>query len=164
MVSLDVPVFYGALPGFVIDGITGPLKSQVSVIVEWVLYGLGLPISRNGVIISIGPYKLLVADACSGLNSMYSLSAMGLLFLYLMKYRSPLQNVLMVASILPIAFISNVIRVMLLVLVTYFFGDDAGHTVHEYAGIFLFVAALLLLFAFDALLRWFFRRADKAAA
>ena len=156
--------FMVPLPGFVIDGITGPLKSQVSVVVEWVLYGLGLPISRNGVIISIGPYQLLVADACSGLNSMYSLSAMGLLFLYLMKYRSPLQNMLMVASILPIAFISNVIRVMLLVLVTYFFGDDAGHAVHEYAGIFLFVAALLLLFAFDALLRWFFKRADKAAA
>lgn len=155
-------VFMVPLPGFVIDGITGPLKGQVSAVVDWVLYAVGYPISRNGVIISIGHYQLLVADACSGLNSMFSLSAMGMLFLYLMQYRSRLRNILMLASILPIAFFANVIRVMLLVLVTYHFGDDAGHALHEYAGILLFILALLLLFAFDALLKWMFINKEGA--
>lgn len=154
--------FMVPLPGFVIDGITGPLKGQVSAVVDWVLYGVGYPISRNGVMISIGPYQLLVADACSGLNSMFSLSAMGFLYLYLMQYRSPMRNVLMIASILPIAFISNVIRVMLLVLVTYHFGDAMGHSFHEFAGILLFVVALLLLFAFDALLKLIFKKSEGA--
>jgi len=155
-------LFLVPLPGFVIDGITGPLKGQVSAVVDWVLYSVGYPISRNGVIISIGPYQLLVADACSGLNSMFSLSAMGMLFLYLMQYRSRLRNILMLASILPIAFFANVIRVMLLVLVTYHFGDNAGHALHEYAGILLFILALLLLFAFDALLKWMFKQSEGA--
>lgn len=156
-------LFMVPLPGFVIDGITGPLKGQVSAVVDWVLYAVGYPISRNGVIISIGHYQLLVADACSGLNSMFSLSAMGMLFLYLMQYRSRLRNVLMLASILPIAFFANVIRVMLLVLVTYHFGDEAGHALHEYAGILLFILALLLLFAFDALLKLMFKKSEGAS-
>lgn len=146
-------VFMVPLPGFLIDAITGPLKSQVSALVEWVLYGLGLPISRNGVILNIGHYQLQVADACSGLNSMYSLSAMGLLFLNLMNYQSKLRTALVIASILPIAFAANVIRVMTLVLVTYYLGDDAGHAFHDIAAISLYIIALLLLFGFDAMLR-----------
>lgn len=155
-------IFMVPLPGFVIDGITGPLKGYVSAVVDWVLHGVGYPISRNGVIISIGPYQLLVADACSGLNSMFSLSAMGLLYLHLMQYRSTMRNVLMIASILPIAFLANVIRVMLLVLVTYHFGDAVGHTFHEFAGIMLFMLALMLLFAFDSLLKWVFKKSESA--
>ena len=154
-------IFMVPLPGFVIDGITGPLKGYVSAVVDWVLYGVGYPISRNGVIISIGPYQLLVADACSGLNSMFSLSAMGLLYLHLMQYRSKMRNILMIASILPIAFLANVIRVMLLVLVTYYFGDATGQAFHEYAGILLFLLALLLLFSFDALLKWVFKKSES---
>ncbi len=149
-------VFMVPLPGFVIDGITGPLKAQVSGVVEWVLYAFGLPISRSGVTLNIGAYQLLVADACSGLNSMYSLSAMGLLFLNLMNYQSKLRTALVIISILPIAFAANVIRVMILVLVTYYLGDAAGHALHDTAAISLYVIALLLLFGFDSLLRPFF--------
>lgn len=155
-------VFMVPLPGFLIDAITGPLKTQVSALVEWVLYGFGLPISRSGVVLNIGNYQLQVADACSGLNSMYSLSAMGLLFLYLMNYQSKLRTALVIASILPIAFAANVIRVMTLVLVTYYLGDGAGHAFHDIAAASLYVFALLLLFGFDALLRPLFT-AKKAA-
>ena len=155
-------VFMVPLPGFLIDAITGPLKSQVSAMVEWVLYGFGLPISRNGVTLNIGHYQLLVADACSGLNSMYSLSAMGLLFLNLMNYQSKLRTALVIASILPIAFAANVIRVMTLVLVTYYLGDEAGHAFHDTAAISLYVIALLLLFGFDALVRPLFAAKKEA--
>jgi len=54
-------VFMIPLPGFVVDAATGPLKQQVSVISENLLYFLGYPIARNGVILTIGPYQLLVA-------------------------------------------------------------------------------------------------------
>ena len=155
-------IFMVPLPGFLIDAITGPLKSQVSALVEWVLYGFGLPISRNGVTLNIGHYQLLVADACSGLNSMYSLSAMGLLFLNLMNYQSKLRTALVIASILPIAFAANVIRVMILVLVTYYLGDGVGHSFHDTAAISLYVIALLLLFGFDALLRPLFTARKEA--
>jgi exosortase B len=155
-------VFMVPLPGSIVDAITGPLKQQVSVIAEHLLYAAGYPIGRTGVILSVGPYQLLVADACSGLNSMYSLSALGLLYLYLMQYRSWWRNGIILASILPIAFVANVIRVMILILVTYHLGDEAGQGfLHGFAGMVLFVIALILLFALDAILGLFFRRSGN---
>lgn len=150
-------LFMVPLPGFIVDAATGPLKQNISVIAENTLYAVGYPIARNGVILTIGQYQLLVADACSGLHSMFSLSAMGLLYLYLMRRTSPARNLILIASILPIAFAANVVRVMILVLVTYHFGDEAGQGfVHDFAGILLFVVGLLFLFALDGLLGLFF--------
>ncbi len=152
-------IFLIPLPGIIVDAATGPLKGHISVLAENILYAVGYPISRDGVTIIIGQYQLLVADACSGLHSMFSLSALGLLYLYLMRYRNVARNALMIASILPIAFVSNIVRVMILVLVTYHFGDEAGQgIIHGMAGMLLFVISLIFLFAFDGLLgkiRWF---------
>lgn len=147
-------LFMIPLPGMLVELITGALKQQVSGVAESLLYAVGYPIARVGVMLSIGQYKLLVADACSGLNSMFSLSALGLLYLYMMNYRSRLHVGLLLLAILPIAFVSNVIRVITLVLITYHFGDAAGQGfAHMAAGMVLFVIALLLLVGFDQLLR-----------
>jgi len=152
-------LFMVPLPGFVVDAATGPLKQHVSVIAEHILYFLGYPIARSGVTLTVGPYQLLVADACSGLHSMFSLSAMGLLYLYLMGHKSWTRNGILITSILPIAFFANIIRVMILVLVTYHLGDEAGQGfLHDFAGVLLFVVALLLLFALDGLLGFFFKQ------
>ncbi len=138
------------LPGFVVDAATGPLKQYISVIAEQVLYAAGYPIARSGVTLTVGPYQLLVADACSGLHSMFSLSAMGLLYLYLMQHTSTARNLIIMAAILPIAFVANIVRVMVLILVTYHMGDEAGQGfLHGFAGIMLFIIGLLFLFALD---------------
>lgn len=150
-------LFMIPLPGFVVDAATGPLKQYISVIAEHVLYAAGYPIARSGVMLTVGPYQLLVADACSGLHSMFSLSAMGLLYLYLMQRTSFARNLIIMAAILPMAFVANVIRVMVLVLVTYHLGDEAGQGfLHGFAGLILFVIGLLLLFALDSILGLFF--------
>lgn len=146
-------LFLVPLPGVVMDAATGPLKQLVSVIAEQSLYYAGYPIARNGVVLSIGQYQLLVADACSGLNSMYSLGAMGLLFLYLMGGAGWIGKALLLLSILPIAFVANILRVIALVLVTYYLGDEAGQGfLHGFSGILLFVLSMLMLFALNALL------------
>ena len=146
-------IFMIPLPGFIVDAATGPLKQYISIIAEQVLYAVGYPIARSGVTLTIGPYQLLVADACSGLHSMFSLSAMGLLYLYLMQHTSVTRNFIIVAAILPIAFVANVVRVMVLILVTYHMGDEAGQGfLHGFAGIMLFVIGLLFLFALDGVL------------
>jgi exosortase len=132
---------------------TGPLKQWVSVIAEHILYAAGYPIGRSGVMLSIGQYQLLVADACSGLNSMFSLAALGLLYMYLMARQSWLHNGIMLASILPIAFAANIVRVIALVLITYHLGDEAGQGfLHGSAGIVLILAALMFLFLLDGVL------------
>ena len=77
----------------------------------------------------------------------------GTLFMYIMARRSKLHNAIMLASILPIAFAANIIRVVVLVLITYHFGDAAGQGfLHGAAGIVLMLVALACLFALDALL------------
>ena len=156
-------LFMVPLPGFVVDAATGPLKQNVSVIAEQVLYALGYPVARSGVTLTVGPYQLLVADACSGLHSMFSLSAMGLLYLYLMGHGQWWRNAILIAAILPIAFFANIIRVMILVLVTYHLGDAAGQGfLHGFAGVLLFVVALLTLFALDGILGYFVQRTFKS--
>ncbi|PCI12194.1 MAG: exosortase B [Thiotrichales bacterium] len=146
-------IFLVPLPGFVIDSLTFPLKQMVSSVVDNILYAAGYPIGRSGVMLTVGHYQLLVADACSGLNSMYSLSAMGLLYVYLRERRGWLVDGLLLASILPIAFVANIIRVIALVLITYYFGDEAGQGfMHDFAAIAEFMIAMLALFATDYLL------------
>lgn len=158
-------VFMVPLPGVVVDALTGPLKRHVSEIAEFLLYGVGYPIARSGVTLTIGPYQLLVADACSGLHSLYSLSALGLLYMYLMQHKSVVRNVILGAAILPIAFGANIVRVIFLVLVTYHLGDEAGQGfLHGFAGMVLFVAALLLLFVLDSALGLLSRRGNARAA
>ena len=146
-------IFLIPVPGFVVDALTGPLKYYVSVIVDQILYLANYPIARNGVILSIGYYQLLVADACSGLNSMFSLSALGILYMHVMQRTSVARNTILLLTILPVAFISNVIRVIFLVLLTYYFGDEVGQGyLHEFAGITMFTASILNHFAIDYLL------------
>lgn len=158
-------LFMIPLPGFVVDAATGPLKQYISVIAEQVLYAAGYPIARNGVMLTIGQYQLLVADACSGLHSMFSLSAMGLLYLYLMQRTSTARNLIIMAAILPLAFAANIVRVMVLILVTYHLGDEAGQGfLHDFAGIMLFVIGLLFLFALDGILGFIFPDRPRAKA
>lgn len=157
VVRLAFPLLFLAfmlpLPGFLVDAATGPLKQNVSVIAENLLYWTGYPVARQGVTLQIGPYRLLVADACSGLHSMFSLLAVGLLYLHLGHYTSWLRRILLFATILPVAFAANVVRVVLLALITYHLGDAAGQGfLHGAAGIVLFVAALGLFFILDGLL------------
>lgn len=150
-------IFMIPLPSFVVDTATGPLKQYISVIAENVLYAAGYPIGRSGVTLTVGPYQLLVADACSGLHSMFSLSAMGLLYLYLMQRTSVARNLIIIAAILPIAFAANVVRVMVLILITYHLGDEAGQGfLHGFAGIMLFIIGLLFLFVLDWALGFIF--------
>jgi exosortase B len=158
-------IFIVPLPGFVVDAATGPLKQYISVIAEQVLYAAGYPIARSGVTLTVGQYQLLVADACSGLHSMFSLSAMGLLYLYLMQRTSLARNLIIMAAILPIAFAANIVRVMVLILVTYHLGDEAGQGfLHGFAGIMLFVIGLLFLFLLDWVLGFIFPDRPRALA
>jgi exosortase B len=151
--------FMVPMPGVLVDALTGPLKQWISVLVENALYGLGYPIARSGVMLMIGQYQLLVADACSGLNSMFSLSALGMLFMYLTGRKSYVNNVIMLVSILPIAFAANVLRVAVLVLVTYYGGDEAGQGfLHGFAGIVLFATALGCFFLLDMVLSFFTKK------
>lgn len=156
------PLFFLAfmtpLPEVLVSDVTAPLKSAVSTVSANMLYALGYPISRAGVILNVGQYQLLVADACAGLNSMFTLEALGLLYMNLMQYTSVARNVTLSILVVPIAFGANVVRVMILVLVTYHYGDAAGQGfVHGFAGMVLFLVGLVFVLVTDHALGWIFK-------
>ncbi len=143
------------LPSTLVDAITQPVKLAVSSVATTILFGVGYPIARTGVILQIGQYQLLVADACAGLHTLFSLEAMGLLYLNVVRHTSVLRNIALAILIVPISFTANVIRVIVLALITYHFGDEAGQGfLHKFAGMVLFMVALSFIIATDSGLRW----------
>lgn len=155
-------LFMIPLPETFVAAVTAPLKSAVSAVASTLLYEAGYPVGRSGVILTVGPYQLLVADACAGLNSMFTLEALGMLYMNLMNYKSAARNITLATLLIPIAFAANIVRVLILVLVTYYFGDEAGQGfVHGFAGLVLFMVALSLMLVVDRLLNSFFHQERK---
>jgi len=140
-------------PDWAIDAATVPLKVFISDLVTRVLYAAGYPIAQNGVMIMIGSYQVLVKDACSGMNSIFALSAIGVFYAYAFRWENKLRSVLLLAAIIPITIAANFIRVVALVLIAYYGGVDLLEgTLHDLTGIGLFVVAVALLFLFDGFL------------
>ena len=141
------------LPGVLVVTMTEALKVLASSAAEQSLWSIGYPVARTGVVLLVGPYQLLVADACSGLNSLISLAALGLLYLNLVGKRGRVRQILMIAALVPIALAANVVRIDALALITFYLGDEAGQGfLHETAGLVVFAVALALFLALDRLL------------
>lgn len=163
--ALFFMAFMVPLPGALVDALTQPMKMAVSYVAEQVLFKAGYPISRTGVVLQIGPYQLLVADACAGLHTLFTLEALGLLYLNVVRHASLFRNVSLAILIVPISFTANVIRVMVLTLITYHLGDEAGQGfLHGFAGMVLFLTALMLIIGCDSLLRVGARRVEREAS
>jgi exosortase B len=147
-------LFMVPLPSAVVGALTLPMKMAVSYVTENVLFFVGYPIARTGVILQIGQYQLLVADACAGLQTLLTLEALGLFYLNIVKHTSAFRNIGLAILIIPISFSANVVRVITLTLITYHFGDAAGQGfLHGFAGMVLFVTALLLIIGVDSTLQ-----------
>ena len=151
------------VPGWVMDKLTSPLRMLVSQVSTGTLELFGYPIAREGIVIYIAQYKLLVEDACSGMNSLIGLTAVMLFYIYIIHRASLRYSVILGLSIIPIAVIVNIIRVMALILLTYYAGDEVAQGfLHSTTGVVLFAGALGLTLLLDKVLHAFFER-DKAA-
>ena len=145
--------FMVPLPGSIVDVLTQPMKIAVSWGAQGLLDLLGYPVGRSGVVLTIGQYQLLVADACAGLNSLFTLEALGLLYMNVMRHESAARNAVLALLIVPISFCANLLRVVVLALITYHLGDAAGQGfLHGFSGMVLFITALLLIMAVDGVL------------
>jgi exosortase len=133
--------------------ITQPLKIWLSGAAVSILHTLGYPVGNTGVTIQIAQYELLVKQACSGLGSIFSLLALGLLYLHLTNRRSMIHTTILLVMILPLAIVANLVRVLGIMLLTYYGGDELGQSAaHEFMGLVTFTLATLGMFAVDKLL------------
>lgn len=146
-------IFTIPAPGWMVDGATVPLKVFISDLVTKVLYAAGYPVAQNGVVIMIGPYQLLMKDACAGMNSIFALSAIGMFYVYAFRWESKLRSLALLATIIPITIVANFVRVMALVLIAYYGGVGLiDGPLHDLTGIALFIIALVLVFICDGTL------------
>lgn len=164
---LAFPLFYLLFafppPDTVVAIITQPLKIGISKAAIDLLYALGYPIAGAGVTIQIGQYQLLVAAACSGLNSLISLSAISLFYVYVRHQMDWQYAAFLILAILPVAIFANLVRVLILILLTYHAGEAAAQGfLHNFAGMTMFITALLTIFAIDIVAEPIWRRFSKS--
>lgn len=156
--KLWFPLFYLAFifppPETLVALITVPMKIWLSKAAIGFLQLFNYPIGGEGVTIYIGQYELLVAAACSGINSIVSLSAISLFYIYMRHRANWLYSGLLVLLIVPVAMVANFFRVLILILLTYHAGEAAAQGfLHNFAGIAMFAIALITIFAADEVLK-----------
>lgn len=157
MKKLWFPAVYLAFliipPGSLIVDLTQPLKIWISMTATEFLHFFGYPVAHTGAIIQVGQYQLLVATACAGLMSIISLTAIGLLYVHLNWNSNLRRAAILMLAILPIAVFANLVRVVLLILLTYYSGSSVAQGfMHEAAGLITFAVSLGGMFAADSLL------------
>jgi len=139
-------------PDTFVTAVTQPIKIAISEGAVSLLYLLGYPVASSGVTIQIGQYQLLVAAACAGLNSIVTLTALCVFYVYLRHRSNPVAFLVIALAAIPVAIISNFVRVIVLVLITYYLGDAAAQGfLHDFAGLLMFAVALLTIFGVDKL-------------
>lgn len=155
---LMVPV-----PAIIFNRITFPLQILASELSAWLLPVFGVPVFREGNIINLPAMPLEVADACSGIHSLLSLTTLAIMYGYLLEKKVSIRVVLALASI-PIAVAANALRIVGTgLLVQFWDADKAQGFFHEFSGWLIFVCSLLILFAFHRSLMLFERRKEAAA-
>lgn len=140
-------------PSGVVAELTQPLKIWISESAVGLLYWLGYPVANSGVHIQMAQYELLVQQACAGLGSIFSLLAIGLLYVHLSKRALTWRSALLILGIIPIAMLANWMRVLILLLLTYHFGDGVAQSfAHDVAGLTTFALAIVGMLVLDHLL------------
>lgn len=138
-------------PGSWVATATQPLRLQISEFAVDALASVGYPVARSGLLIYVGQYVLEVKAACGGLNSIISLTAIGLFYAYIRHAASWRYIALFFFVIVAMAVFANFVRVLILILITYHLGDAAAQGfLHDFAGFAMFAVAMAGVMAFDA--------------
>jgi exosortase len=130
--------------------LTGALKTSVAAWSVRALAALGWDVAYSGNLLYVDQLELLVEAACSGLNSIFSLTAIGLFYIFWQRRRRWQESLVLALAIVPLAILANVARVMLLIALVRWRGEQVLETVaHPAAGFLTFAISLALLVALD---------------
>ena len=151
------------IPLILLNQITFPLQILASKLSAWLLPLMGVPVFREGNVINLPAMPLEVADACSGIRSLLSLTSLSIMYGYLLEKRISVRVILALASI-PIAVAANGLRIVGTgLLVQYWDPDKAEGFFHAFSGWLIFVVSLLMLFALHQLITLRDRRRGASA-
>lgn len=150
---ISFPLFYLILlvpiPIGIVDNFTLPMRYGLSIVTETILKIFHYPIAREGLLLSIGESELFMGQPCSGFRSIVTMFSLSLVYVYISKGSLSRKSIL-VSSIVPLAMVGNLIRIVTLCLITYHFGEEAGQGFfHNFSGIVIFVFIILGLIGLE---------------
>lgn len=153
------------LPQSLVNVVAFPLQLIAAKWAVWSLQLFAIPVLLEGNIIHLPGGQLFVAEACSGLRSLMALLTLGVVFAHFFRRGHFVQQVVLVASTVPIAIFVNALRVALTGFLAHAFGQEAaGGVIHDFQGLITFSVAFVLLLAEARLLQRLFPRAPVTRA
>ncbi len=153
--AIRFPVLYLLLlvppPLGILDAVTLPMRYATSVMAVGVVRSFFLPVTRSGLLLYAGGTEIFMGQPCSGFRSLIAMLSLGLVYAYL--HKGPFKNkVVLVASIIPLAFLCNVLRVSAMCAATCWFGREIGERVHDIGGYVVFGLLILGMLAVERLM------------
>ena len=151
-----------AIPLNFIDSMTAPLRLFATAASAGILNGFGLEVQRVGSGLFSGAgnaFAFNVAPECSGLRSLLAMTAL-MAFYAWYSQKTPAKKWILFLGSLPVAVVANICRIILVVVVAAFFGQDTAMGLwHDYSGYPIFLISILLMLALDRLLNLDYRTA-----
>jgi exosortase len=149
------------IPVILYNQITFPLQLLASRLATFWLGLFRVPVLRDGNVLVMSNYSLEVVEACSGIRSLMTLFALAVAYGYLAERRL-WARILLAILVVPIAIVTNAIRIMLAGMLAHRFGPaTAEGFLHEFSGWLIFLAALALLLGMHSIMRLFERVSVK---
>jgi exosortase len=140
------------LPALVVNAVTMPMQLAASHVAEWMLAALHIPVFRDGNVLELQSTSLEVAEACSGLRSLISLTAIGCLVAWATE-RRVVRRIAVIAAAPPIALAFNAVRIAATGIACETWGPQAAKGGwHTFAGWLTFVVAVAALVRVQRLL------------
>ncbi len=144
------------IPTILFNKIAFPLQLLASQLGELGLNIAGVPVLREGNVITLSNISLEVADACSGIRSLVSLLTLAIVYGYLLERRTWARIAIAAASV-PVAIAANGFRVAATGVAAHYIGPEVAQGVlHEFSGWLVFVVAFILLAAVQRGITWLF--------
>lgn len=142
------------LPAIIFNQISLPLQFFASSLGGWLLSLTGIPVIREGNVINLPSITLDVAEACSGLRSLFSLFTVAIFYGYFFE-ESGKRRFLLVASAVPIAIVANGARIMGSGVVGQRWGPEwAEGFYHLGSGVLIFLFSFLALILLRRFFAW----------
>jgi exosortase len=152
------------IPAIIFNQVAFPLQLLASRFGELTLNVAGIPVLREGNVITLSNTTLEVAEACSGIRSLVSLLTIAIVYGYFSE-RGAWARTLLALSSIPVAIVANGVRVAGTGVAAHFVGPDAAQGFfHTFSGWLVFIVAFALLFVVHRVISWVSGRLSKASA
>ncbi|MBU4564260.1 MAG: exosortase [Desulfarculus sp.] len=141
------------LPYLLYDAVAFPLRLIAAEIASWGIRLFGIPVYLEGNVIHLPNLVMNIVDACSGIRSLISLLAVGVILAYLILPNRWVK-VIVVILVPPVAVFTNALRVTLAGVLSQWVGPQTLEGVmHDFVGWAVFMAGFILLLFITLLLK-----------